>query len=693
MSIRVKILLCVLAISAGNAMYGQREDLEVSKQNIIEQRIELIASLVDESVDLDYTNLLEDFSYYFENPIDLNKGDFDALRELYLVNEVQINALQRHLEMYGPLKSIFELQSVNHFDLNTIRLIQPFITVGAPNLLSTFSWRDLWKEGSHDLFLRYRRTIQQQAGYLPDPQTGEAPAFLGSPDYLFTRYRFQYKKNIIAGFTLEKDAGESLERGPDFYSAHLFIRNNTRLKALAIGDFQAQFGQGLTFWNGLGFGKSPFVMNTKRNANGLRPYTSVNEALFLRGGGATIKLGKFELTALYSNKNIDGNRVNAVDSAAVDDGLVVSSLLLSGLHRTPNELADKGAVNEQVGAGNIKYQTRTFSAGLIASHTVYSAAVTPDQALYQINRFSGKTATNIGLDYQKVFRNFNLFGETSRSANGGFATLNGIVGSLHPRLSVSVLQRWFSDDFQTRYFNVFSENTIPQNERGVFAGFEANIAKGWNLTAYTDQVRFPWLKFRIDAPSRLNENFIQLNYKPDKKQDFYVRYRIRERSINAGDEMSRIDFTIPERIQEIRLNAIYQPHPNLQMRSRAEWRIYQRENQGVQRGYLVYQDFIWKKQGSKISFNTRYAIFNCPDFNTRIWAYESDVLFAFSIPAHSGLGTRAYAMIKWDIRRGMDLWVRYAQWVYTDRQEIGSGNTLIEGQRRGDLTVQLRYQF
>ena len=54
------------------------------------------------------------------------------------------------------------------------------------------------------------------------------------------------------------------------------------IKAIAIGDFQASLGQGLTIWSGFGFGKSATVLNTKRQAIPIRAYTSVNENAFFR---------------------------------------------------------------------------------------------------------------------------------------------------------------------------------------------------------------------------------------------------------------------------------------------------------------------------------------------------------------------------------------------------------------------------
>jgi DNA uptake protein ComE-like DNA-binding protein len=669
-----------------------QKDQDFEKQNIIEQRIEAIASATDENTEIDFTNLFEDLSNYYDRPLDLNTASAEQLQELYLLSDLQIRALQQHIEKFGPLQSIYELQAVRLFDLPTIRLIQPFVALNPPSLASTFTFKNMFKEGTNDWFFRYKRTMQKQAGFLPDIDAQEPASYLGSPDYLYTRYRFQYRNNVIAGFTMEKDAGEQLTNGPDFLSAHLFIRNNGFVKTIALGDFQAQFGQGLTFWNGLGFGKSPFVMNVKKNANGLRPYTSVNESLFLRGAAATFKLKQFELTTLASYKKIDGNAINNVDSTFTDDNIVVSSLQISGFHRTEGELADKGAITEHIGVANLKYATRTFHLATTAAYVDYSLAVAPGDQLYEVNKFSGSKNTNIGIDYQKVFRNINFFGEGSRSANGGLAMLNGFVASLHSRISVSAVHRFFGNDYQAQYFNVFQESSRPQNERGMFIGLEALIAKGWTLSAYSDQIVYPWLRFQVQAPSHTSDYLTQLSYKPDRKQEIYFRYRVRNGVEDLGGT-DRIDYPVTERQQNFRLNAIYTPHPDIQMRTRAEWNVYEKYNSPRSTGFLLLQDLIWKKMGSKVSLNLRYALFNTPNYDTRIYAYESDVLYAFSIPGYYGRGTRAYAMMKWDIRRGVDLWVRYAQWVYEDRTTISSGNSAIEGNKRGDFSVQLRWQF
>ncbi|MEY3398854.1 MAG: hypothetical protein RL220_1448, partial [Bacteroidota bacterium] len=321
----ITLLGCTL-LSRGVA--AQNDDQQ--RQSIIEQRIETIAGLLEEDAELDYTNLLEDLTYYYEHPLNLNRASEEQLKELYLLTDVQVRNLQTHITRYGPLNNIHELQVVRGFDESTIRNILPFVTVRPPGNLQGTTLKTIFEEGTHDMFLRYKRTLEPQKGFSSD-DPGVAPAFPGTPDYGYIRYRFQYRRNLIAGFTAENDPGEKFNGRPDFFSGHLFYSDQTFVRKLVIGDYQALFGQGLTFWNGLGFGKSPFVMNTRRNAIGLRPYTSADENLFLRGAATTLGWKGFELTIMFSDKKVDANLDAVSDSTEIFDEFQVTSLQTSGL--------------------------------------------------------------------------------------------------------------------------------------------------------------------------------------------------------------------------------------------------------------------------------------------------------------------------------------------------------------------------
>lgn len=662
------------------------------KNSIIEQRIEEIASALDEGQELDYTNLFEDLAFYYEHPLNLNAASVEELRELHILTDIQIANLQKHLARFGAMRSIFELQAIEDFDIPTIRILVWFTTVEPILSLKGFSPAEFWDESTHDLFIRYKRNLQVQEGFVPDPETG-LPDYEGSPDYVYSRYRLNYKKSFRAGFTLEKDAGESLEKGPDFYSIHAMYSGQTWLRRLVIGDYQALFGQGLTCWNGLAFGKSSFISNVKRNGIGLRPYSSVQETNFFRGAAATFGRKNWEVTPFYSNKRLDGNVDEAVDSVLTDDEFIVSSLPVGGLHRTASEIANKNQVREIVYGGNIKYSQRAFSVGFTGIRTALNAQLQPNQDLASLYRFSGSENSNFGIDYQAVLGNANFFGEAARSQNGGLSMLNGFVAALHPALTVSAVHRWFGNNYQNTKANVFGENSLTaSNERALYAGIQANLNPRFTLVAYADIIRYPWLRYRVDAPSVATDYLVQLNYKPDKKNEIYLRYRRRENVLNSSN--TDVSITHPTGVvqENWRVNGSYQAHPNVQLRTRAEWSFFSQENERS-RGFVVYQDINYKQLGSRATFTLRYALMDCPDWNARIYAYETDVLYAFSILPYTGKGSRIYGMVKWDVARGVDLWVRYGAFLYNQTRVITEETASPTERIRSDVHVQLRLQF
>ena len=681
-----KLLLFFIFGWKGIALFAQEES-----NALVEQRIETISSFLEEGSDVDYSSLTEDLTYFARHPINLNTADALSLQTLLVLSDTQINALFKHIDCYGKLKSIFELQSVVGMDVPTIRWIQPFVYVNEDDGFSDFSFRRLREEGTHDIMLRSKRTLQEQAGFITDPLTGKKN-FLGSEYGTYMRYRFQYRKNILVGMTFENDIGEPLRNGPDFKSASLFIREAKGLKQLAIGDYQVQFGQGLTCWNSMAFSKSSFSVQVKRNAQNLRPYSSVNENSFFRGAGATFGNKFFSTTLFMSRRKLDATFT--MDTVLSDDNQVVSSIALGGLHRTESERANRNALTENIYGGNMQVQRGMWKLGAVAVHRSFSDSISAKTDWYAQGKFAGINQDVMGAYAEGVCQNVSLFGEVSRSSNGAMASVFGMTSALHARVSATLLFRDFDTDFQAVYSNVLAEgnSVLPSNERGMYASVQAQLSKKISMNAYTDGVQFPWLKYQVTAPSSFSDNLIQFNYRPDKKHEFYARMRIRRTSIDRN-VLNRIDYPVDRFSQQIRLNFIFSPTESLKLHSRLELVKTNEEGRPNESGYLIFQDVIWKKMGVPCTITFRYALFHTDDWNARLYAYENDVLYSYSIPAYYGKGARIYGIFKFDIRRNIDLWIRVAQWTYTDRDEISSGDSSIVGFRKTDCTLQMRMQF
>jgi hypothetical protein len=706
--------IIVLLLLASCKVMAQAPAGSMDKTAIIEQRVEFISENLTEETQVDYAELFDDLWLFMDKPLNLNTATLDDFSRLYLLTDIQINNLLGHIAQFGELMSMYELQVIPGFDRQTIALIEPFVTIKARGELSKTPLKKLVTEGQHDMIIRYRRVLDEQRGYSAateeELEANPNARYLGSPDHLYARYRYTYANKISWGFVAEKDAGEQMFRGAqspnlnpndfrsglDYLSGHLFLNNDKGLlRKLAIGDYQAQFGQGLTFWSGFAFAnKSAFSLNIKRSARGLIPYTSVNENLFMRGAAATIGFGRIEITPFVSYKGIDASVIQTPDSLSEGDNLVsVSAFQQSGLHRTPREIEGRKALNELITGANVAYRSRNFQIGITGARVGYEGNV--DRNLQVYNQFDLNTNLNhnIGLDYNYVWRNINLFGEVAMSQNGGMAILNGAMLAIDPKVSLSLLHRSYQRNYQNNFAVAIGESTRNANENGIYMGLEINPSRRIRINAFFDQFWFPWLRYQVDQPSTSGfDHLLQVTYRPSRKLEMYVRWRRRVRPRNTPLDVP-VRYAESTDLHNGRISMVYQITESVKLRSRLEVSHFQRENLDPERGIMLYQDLIYQTTNSPFRLSLRYALFNAESWNARMYAFESQVLYFYAIPPYQGRGSRFYAMVQYKVTRGIDIWLRYGMWFYTDRDAVGTGLEEIAGPSRSEIITQVRFKF
>ncbi len=685
-------LLLVLVWSVAGAQLPEEEAEEMLLYHI--------ESLMETSAgeDGDHATLTESLEWLYTHPINLNNTDARELQQLFMLNTIQANNLLQHMRDHGPLISLYELQAIDGFDMHTIRQILPFVTIVDSHPRRHFSFDNMLRDGEQVLFLRYQQLLEEQRGFsLIDPEELENnpnARYLGSPFRLYTRYRFTYYQNVSVGITAEKDPGEEFFRGSqpygfDFYSAHLHLRDFGRLRALSVGDYLVQFGQGLTLWSGMGFGKGAEAVGVIKNGMGLRQYTSVDENNFMRGAGATIGLGSFELTAFYSSKPRDAN---VLEEACPGRGWpVISSLQQSGMHRTPRELEGKNAVQEKIAGGNISFRGKRFHAGITAFQLNLEADFRRNLSFYNQFDFSSSQHQRMGFDYGYLTRNMNIFGEISMADNGRLAFLNGVMISMDSRFSLALLHRRYHMAFHGHMTGAFGENTRASNENGLYMGASLRITPRVRLHAFADHFHFPWLKFRTYMPSRGSDYLINMQYRPTRHIECIARFRRKTKPLNVGDN------TYIRTLQDVtrtqyRLHLAYPVTATISFRNRLEMIRHEQGNIS-KNGFMIYHDVLYRSLGSPFAITFRYALFDTDGFDARIYAYEHDVLYAFSFPFMSDKGLRSYLLIRYRVTRKIDLYARMARTTYTNRTYSGSGLDRIEGNTRTEIKTQLRLRF
>ena len=689
------VIIALLILSGSFNLFSQE------KKEVIQTRIEFISEQLEaESVDL--TDVIAQLSYYYDRPLNLNSANVEELQSLNLLTDIQINDLMLHRKLFGKLISIYELQSLTYWDMETIMNVLPFVKVDDKLDQLHVSLKEMFKYGKFEAYFRYQRILEDKAGYedVPDSILEESNSYYyGNPDRYYSRLRFSYRTNLSFGITAEKDPGEEFFRGSqaktgfDFYSAHAFYKGGKYLKAIALGDYQIQIGQGLNLWSGYAFGKTADVTNVKRSANPIRPYTSVDETRFLRGAAVDLGYKDFSLTLFGSYKGVDATLVEATDTLELED-VTVSSVNLSGLHRTNSEIARKDALNEIIYGGNLRYEKNQLTLGVAGVYQGYDRLFARDTMPYNQFDFRGRGTVGISADYSYVFRNFSFFGELSRTTHsGGFANIHGVLFSLDRYVSMSLIYRDYNRDYETFYNAGFAEGSRTQNEKGIYAGLKTNLSRSFFINSYVDIFKFPWLRYQVDAPSEGHEIMIQPTYKPSRSLEIYARFREQLRQKNSRETDGTISPIEDVLQRNYRINFNYKVSDAVRLKSRIEYVTVDRPSVGQEDGIIFTQDILFKPKSFPLDVSLRYALFDTDSYDTRIYTYENNALYVFSVPAYFYRGSRAYVLVRYTFLRRFDLWVRYAQNIYINRTVQGSGAEEILGNTRSELTVQLRIKL
>lgn len=667
------------------------------KDKIVEDRIENIASSTD--AELDFTEIAGKLEYYAENKINLNKLSAEELEMTGLFTSLEASEIIKHREQTGPFFALEELQTLDGFSKENILKILPYITVKDFENEIKNSVNNIIKYGKHRFTIRTQQYLEKQNGYEREVIPGQKySGYLGSNLKLYTQYQYRFARNFSFNITAEKDAGEQFfdstqKNGFDFYSAHLAIGNIGIIKKLVIGDYQLEYGQGLTLWTGLGFGKSPEVINVKKNSEGISPYYSVNEYFFKRGAAISLGKNNWQVDLFYSKRKLDAN-VSIVNADTIADQItILTSFLESGYHRTISELADKGSLTEKFYGGHASYKIKNFKAGITSFQTEFSSGLIKDMQPYNIFSFKTEKLNTTGIDYSWLLGNINLFGEVSRNDNGAIAYLNGAMLSLGSSVAFSVVNRNYARDFFPLYSNAFAEGSTIQNEKGTYFGIYMKPVNGISINAYYDAFSFPWLRYQVNAPSNGHEWLSQITYTPSKQLEIYFRTRQTNKQINSDDESVQIDYLVNRIQNNYRFNIGYKISKTVSVKSRVEGIKLKTENSGTENGYMFFQDLNVNPFDFPLQFVMRYGLFDTKSYYSRIYTYENDVPGSWSIPSFYYRGSRYYLMIRYTVVKGVDIWLRYAQTAYANQNAVGSGLDEINGNRRSEIKMQLRLQF
>ena len=699
-----KGFITAAALLTANMVSGQtgiqRDTVTAPGQNSrLADQVEKSAEALD--TEHDFSEQLEDVAELAAKPVNLNAASEEELGTIPFLTAAMRKSLLTYVTSYGEVLSIYELISIPGFDSALIQKIRPFVVIIPPSHIPKPTLKNLVRLGHQSLLLRYEQQFPRSLGYLAndfEQALNPGAYYPGSPQRCYFRYNYTWFDKIRIGFAGEKDPGEQFFKGAqsagmDYYAAYLCLKDLGFLKNLTIGNFRVSYGQGLTIGSGLSLGSVPGFSTGLAVANGIRPSLSMNEGSYFRGLAATIKIRRLEISGFASFHPRDAT-VTLADSAT-SLAEEISSFTTTGYHRTKSEIEKRNALTELVCGGNVSFsmaptQQFGFKIGLTGVYSRYSAGITPEVHPYSQFGFRGNQNMDVGFDFQARYRGMYLFGEISGNPGFGMAWIIGSTLKPDPGISITMIYRNYQSTYRNTFANAFGQNSQNANERGIYTAINAAVHPKLNLSGYLDLFIFPWLKYRVDAPSKGQEFGLMMDWKASAGVLLNLKFYQKNTQINTSSEQNQVVHKLCDYLsRSYRFGMEWIPGNGIYLKTRIE--IKEAGESAMQRlyGYLLYQDVQLKVSTWLENITFRMAIFDIPDYAARIYVYEPEVLYGYSVPAYQGKGLRNCLVLKFGISRKFDVWLRGGLTYYTDRNEVGTGLDMTEGNVRGEVTGQL----
>lgn len=652
---------------------------------------------IDSSEDY-YEDMINSLIRLSAQPINLNSAGFDSLKMLFFLSDAQIDNLLDFRKKHGPFTHPNELLLVTGISQQDLSNIKPFIRIGTytPEKQSRYHL-------SQEILARLKMTRPKQAGY----KKYNRKAFLYEKDYLakkqsrfqgppvgtLLKYKISNQQHWQGGLTLENDPGEnyfskSQKTGFDFLSAHACYTPGKIIHRIIVGDYKLQWGQGLLAWSGYSSGKSTSTLSNEKSGNGIAPYTSTDENRYLRGMAVSLHPTRTITTEIFvSYKKTDSNLAD-LDTLSPKT-VQTATLYETGYHRNLSECEKKHILKEFTTGLSTHLNHRYFRIGVQLLHYNFSPALTIGKAAYQQYNETGHQRTLVSVDYKTGGYHFYLFGETARSDNGTWATVNGLRYSGIPRFALCALYRHYDKGYHSHYNSGFAEYSNTTNEEGLYLGLESTPFRSLKINAYYDRFRFFSPRYQATIPGNGQEIVGDVTFNRSRWDcSFRFKHEEKPEDDKTGENLQSVS-----RIkQEYRLQFTYSICEQLKSRTRTSYTRYMKKEKH-EGGYLFYQDLMYSSLQTNLKAQFRFAYFDTDSYNTRIYAYENNVLYGYSFPALYDRGFRSYLNLNWKPFTLITLYLKAGLTYYPDKSTISSSLTQVNNNKLFDLSFQIRIKL
>ena len=614
------------------------------------------------------------YNYFLQNPLQINQTTADELAALGILTSSQISNFISHRILIHSFESIYELQTIQGWDLALLKKINPFFRCDKINK----KWHE-FSGAKHQLIIRNETTLEEKKGFSPK-DTRSKTRYLGNPWGQLLRYRGQLNTYIRIGALIQKDAGEI--NYLDFKSFFIEIKPNHWIDKIIIGDFINQWGQGLVQSGGFSLGKSfESIKATQKFHLGPIPYTSSGETNYYHGVNVQFHVGPIDFQTYRSIRTLDAS----IQSDSTQNLNQINSWIEDGFHRTTTEISHQSNVEEIAWGGSVQWINKTTQLAIQfnLSNTLFSLEKSKSLLAYKLNSWSGNQIQNYSVSFQVPIYTIHFTGEFAWMPENHFAFIQGGAIAASKKIDLSYLLRYYAPTYFSPKAQGIGESAETTNEIGLFIGNQITFDKRNKLSSYLDFFKFPGLKYEVSQPNSWGwEMLSRYQWEKRGKYTFFgqIKWTSKQNDVSHHDPILTRNHLIQTSLD---LHQFRSRKLDLHTRVMTCLLINSQRNET---GLLILQDvkYEWKHWGVQL----RIGFVSSSSYDTRLYAYEVGVPLSFSLPAYYGHGFRNCLVLNYALMRNSHVSLKIGRTNYIDRDEIGSSLDLISTSHKTDVTLQ-----
>lgn len=661
---------------------------------------------------------LDELEQLYTMPLNVNAATSVELQQMPFLSAAQADSIVSYRQKKRAFLSLGELQFVRGLTPTLRQWLSLFLVVGdtlqtekpqarqraetdnrrhstvyvhraETNYRDTiFTFADRLYKGRHEVVTRLDVPLYKRSGYTThsEEELLQYPnrIYLGNNLANTVRYRYKCGRLAAYGITLQKDAGEpfgSYNNYPyDYVSGYAFLSLFGERLAVWAGHFDARSALGLLLGNSAFSSKSQMLTGWSTTRDDFRPHTSTDESAYYQGLALRWRQGRWDAETFFSYRRLDGTL----------KGDTITSLATDGLHRTQGELAKRRQLGNLTIGLRTAYRRYNWHIGFTALLDRYDRTIFPPLRVYNQYYLRGTSASGFSVDYAQRHGRWHSVGELAFDERFHLAATHTLRYEPLPATALTLQTRHFSPRFVSPHGVTLQEGSRVQNETGVLLGLTTIPHAKWEVQAYADWFRFSRPTYTASLPhSQGIEGSVQAKWFAARRLSFLVRYRVKARQQNVTGVDSLLQYVTTHRF---RISTTFTRSARFSLTASADATLVTRQTSSSSFGWMLSARTAWRPT-DRLSLNVFVATFFTPDYASRLYAYEPQLLYAGGFPSYAYHGMKCVAQCVWQPFRSLTLSCRYSMLHYFNRDHIGSGTQRLDSSTQNDLSLQVAWRY